>query len=120
MNDYIVAALIVLNFWFGFKYLMVPGFRLRLWWKKTKPEFDAPEAEIKKKDTQTKELFGVTHGGTKAVAWSMMIAFLMMCWTLGLWTSIQAFGGPTGFCSAYLGNNSAEIDTDTTVEVDDP
>jgi len=102
MNNYLVATLIVLNLWFGLVYLFLPGFRLRRWFK-ADPEqsLENQAREMLKKSEQVQAMMG--QKGVKGVAWSMMIAFFMMVWTLFLWGSIQAFGGFKGFCSAIIG-----------------
>lgn len=87
--NYLIAALITLNLWLGFKYLAWPGFLL---WRGHRKDGD-PYAAVP-------DIMIGDRG--KLVAWSMMIAFLMMVWTMTLWGGVQAYGGPEEFCSALL------------------
>lgn len=101
--NYIVAILITLNIWLGWKYLAWPGYRLWRYFNYCIKNAEALD-EFESKPTPVSQILvgAVDPRRARLVAWSMMVAFIMMLWSLGLWGATQAFGGPEGFCTALL------------------
>lgn len=99
MSNIFVAALVVFNIWLGLKYLFLPGWRLRKWLG-SYSETARGEAQVSAMSHVL--IHDVDPKRAKLVAWSMMVSFFFMLWTLTLWASVHGMGGVESFCSILL------------------